>query len=110
MPSPDESWNECPEGELAELRRSLKDQENRIKGRRKLLFAAGTLVIGIASAGLGIYVTRKIESTSILSCEETIDLLPQYADGTIASISELRAVEKHLNHCKMCREYFEQMY
>lgn len=109
MPS-DESWSECPAGELAELQRSLKEQERRIQGRRRILIAAGGATLGIASVGVGIVLSRADRSTAILSCQETVDLLPKYVAGTITSGKTRKAVEMHLDHCQKCREYFEETY
>lgn len=107
MPS-DEPWSECPTGEIARLQQLLK--ERRIQGRRKLMIAAGSVTLGIASAGLGIVLTRSDSSIVILSCQETVDLLPRYVAGTLGSPSTQKAVEMHLGNCVNCRERLEAIY
>ncbi len=110
MMPPDESWSECPAGEFAELQRSLKEQERRIRNRRRLLLAAGSVSLGIASGAIGIALNRQNAPVSILSCQETIDLLPKYVDGTLIDTPMQQAVQKHLEHCQQCREYFDKTY
>lgn len=109
MPS-DEPWSECPPGELAELQRSLQDRDLRMRGRRRLLVAAGSMSMAVAGVGIGILLSREQTKASMLSCQETVDLLPRYVDGTLTSESSRKAVEMHLDHCKKCREYFEATY
>ncbi|QDU77286.1 hypothetical protein Pan97_43530 [Bremerella volcania] len=107
---PNEPWSECPAGELAELQRSLKEQESRLHGRRKLMITAGSVTLGIASAGIGIILSRNEPHIAILSCQETVELLPKYADRSLSSPAKRKAVEMHLNHCRKCREYYEATY
>ncbi|PQO27956.1 hypothetical protein C5Y96_16385 [Blastopirellula marina] len=107
MPS-DETWSECPNGEITKLQQLLK--ERRIQGRRKLMFAAGSATLGIASAGIGIILFHAEPSVTILSCQECVDLLPRYVEGTLSTPSKQKAVEKHLVHCEKCRKYLEATY
>lgn len=107
MPS-DEPWPECPSGELATLQQLLK--ERRIQGRRRIMVAAGSVTLGIASAGISVVLSRAEPSIAILSCQECVDLLPKYVEGTLGTPSTKKAVEKHLEHCVTCREHFEAMY
>ena len=110
MPS-DEPWSDCPTGELAELQRSLQDQDHRrIRGRRRLLVAVGSMSMAVAGVGIGILLSGNQVKASMLSCQETIDLLPKYVDKTLTSNSTRKAVEMHLDHCQKCREHFETTY
>ncbi|MFN3151131.1 zf-HC2 domain-containing protein [Bremerella sp.] len=108
MPS-DEPWSECPPGELAELQRSLQDQERRIRGRRRILVAAGGMSIAVAGVGIGAFLSRDQTTASMLSCQETVDLLPRYVAGTLNSPPTQNAVEVHLEHCEKCRKHFQAM-
>ncbi|MBA2114379.1 zf-HC2 domain-containing protein [Bremerella alba] len=103
-------WSECPAGELAELQRSLQEQSRRVHGRRNFMIATGSVTLGIASAGIGIVLSRREPGISILSCQETIDLLPRFVDGTLTNVSMRKAIEVHLDHCVRCREHFEATY
>jgi len=74
------------------------------------MIAAGCVTLGVAGAGIGITISRQDPAIAILSCQETLDLLPRYVDGTLTSVAQQKAVQLHLKHCEMCREYFEATY
>ena len=43
-----------------------------------------------------------------MKCEIVRDLLPSYIDGLTSSVTN-EEIEKHLDECVMCRQYYREM-
>ena len=61
--------------------------------------AGGAMSLAAIGVGTSLMMLSKDGSIAILSCEETMDMLPAYADGSLVAVADRKAVEKHLKHC-----------
>ena len=72
--------------------------------------AGGAMSLAAIGVGTSLMMLSKDGSIAILSCEETMDMLPAYADGSLVAVTDRKAVEKHLKHCPGCRRKYENTY
>jgi len=105
-----DGWPSCPEGELVQHVRGVKQVATRQR-LKTIAFAASIFLLAIAGTqGLLWYMNQHSGENNWgnITCSEVVPLLPQYVANDLPT-EQHDQITEHLAHCEMCATKYEEL-